>query len=110
MRRLILPLLAFSLLPACGDDGDNDSNGGAKANPLIHDYCVAQCKRNDECQIENLFEGSDCVTICEGFTIAYGDCKPTKAVTDACIKAIEQNTCEAQKQDDEPEECAAICG
>lgn len=109
MRRMILSLLAISLLPACGDDGDDDSNG-AQADPQIHAYCEAQCKRNDECDVESFWEGDECVTLCEGLTIAYGNCKPTKSVTDACIKAIEETSCEDQKKDEEPEVCQALCG
>ncbi len=109
MRRVILALLALSLLPAWGDNGDDDSKG-APAHPQIRAYWEAQCKRNDECEVQNFFDSDECVAICEGFTIAFGDCKPNKAVIDACIEAIEATSCEDQKADKEPEECQAICG
>jgi hypothetical protein len=108
-RRVMGSWLALALLMGCGDDGGDDDKKGM-ANPQIHAYCVAQCKHNDECGVEGLFEGEDCVAVCEGFTVAFGDCTPSQAVTDACIDAIEKTSCEDQKNDEEPEECEAICG
>ncbi|MFT3924085.1 MAG: hypothetical protein QM778_16235 [Myxococcales bacterium] len=109
LKKMLAPLFAMLALSACGDDDDGGSHGTAQANPQIHAYCEANCKKNDECGVKTLFEGGDCVTVCEGFTTAFGECKPSQAVTDACIKAIQANTCDAQMNDDEPEECDAIC-
>jgi hypothetical protein len=108
MRSSSFALLTLFIVSACGDDGD-DGNGQTQTNPQIHAYCEANCKRNTECDVEALAEGEECVALCEGLTLAFGNCSPSQAVVDACIAAIEKNSCEAQRNDEEPAECEAIC-